>query len=585
MITENVSQTNINGNNQKDFVDKLISLKGLLKITLFFTIQVGLLLFQLKSALSPYSYSYNYDIWTVNSLIWNNILVNYFVFALILLFIFAFYLGKELRMKGKEKFVFFSFKVFIFGTIFLLLNVLILFSAISFENLALANTSINGSIVDYFITGPAYLLFFLWFFIILSFLTIKFVSFWVHLFSRKDKNQKKNQVETIITHPEQKPITTVSSLNSPNNYQSSPQYVNISNGPKQNEYLTKEQIRQLQISKQDEYKNTMQKSATGIEPSSEQNSKPVRDVKPSTPMPIIRFLEKNLFDHSLFEQTIIFFMATELFFLALFSIDLFSATNGFAQMSGYRSQFLTGISNYSIMEFIFYFVSCIVYYDIQRRYLKLDYVTSRNRSFYLLGLGASIVFLSAMIASVFINDNIGILSFIVLKLLLLLLIPTFYFGIKSQDQIQRDSITKINPVFSYFYKKSMKELRSNEKSGEIIKKFLQTHKEDIKRSLAEATPVNFKENIKGVIVKDYDRLETLLTYNNIKVNSKIATIDYTMEIFSTFLINLEVNLQDSYTEHLLKSSSDNIHNPIGKDFIESKFAKLFSQWESLDYSP
>ena len=97
MITENIQQTNVNGNsNQRDFVDKLISIKGLVKITLFFTIQVAVLLFQLQAVLSPYSYSINYDYWTVNGYVWNNIFLNYFFFALILLFIFAFYLGIEL---------------------------------------------------------------------------------------------------------------------------------------------------------------------------------------------------------------------------------------------------------------------------------------------------------------------------------------------------------------------------------------------------------------------------------------------------------------------------------------------------------
>jgi hypothetical protein len=122
----------------------------------------------------------------------------------------------------------------------------------------------------------------------------------------------------------------------------------------------------------------------------------------------------------------------------------------------------------------------------------------------------------------------------------------------------------------------------NEKSYEITKKFLLVHKNDIKLSLVNATPINFKENIKTVIAKDYERLKTLLAYNNIQTQSKIAIIDFTMEVFSTFLINLEVNLQDIYTEHLLKSNADNMLKPISSDFIESKFSKLFSQWESLE---
>ena len=134
------------------------------------------------------------------------------------------------------------------------------------------------------------------------------------------------------------------------------------------------------------------------------------------------------------------------------------------------------------------------------------------------------------------------------------------------------------------YNKSINELRENEKSYGIVKKYLQLHKEDIKRSLTQATPLNFRENIRTVILNDYDRLETLLTYNGIKIKSKVAVIDFTMEVFSTFLINIEVNLQDIYTEHLLKSSPENIHKIIGTEFIESRFLKLFSQWESLEIS-
>ena len=372
MITENIQQTNVNGNsNQRDFVDKLISIKGLVKITLFFTIQVAVLLFQLQAVLSPYSYSINYDYWTVNGYVWNNIFLNYFFFALILLFIFAFYLGKELKMKDKEKFVFFSFKFFVFGTIFLILNAIILFNAISFQNLGQSITYTYGSLQDFFISSSAYYLAFIWFVIIITFLTIKFVSFWVHLFSRKDKKQKKNQpnfvskpqpvsfkepnlAETFVNQSEQNPVSQFTPSGNVNqNLKPSATNLNISKSPNKDDYLTKEQIRLIQMTKQEEYKNSNQKSNMKIEPNTVTRSEPEKEVRPSTPMPIIRFLDKRLFKHSLFEQAIIFYVLTEFIFLFFFSVDLYQSTNGFAYIHEYPSPFLSTLSNYALMEFLF----------------------------------------------------------------------------------------------------------------------------------------------------------------------------------------------------------------------------------------
>ena len=208
---------------------------------------------------------------------------------------------------------------------------------------------------------------------------------------------------------------------------------------------------------------------------------------------------------------------------------------------------------------------------------------ARKNSFFIVVIGTALILSSLTLNSLTQTQNVY--AFIIMKYLLLFLVPTFYFGYKSQNQTDEvHMITKMNPVFSYFYNKSLSELRENEKSAEIIKRFLQTHKEDIRKSLFNSAGFFFFCIIKNVIINDYDRLETLLAYNNVTTKSKVAIIDYTMEVFSTFLINLEVNLQDIYTEHLLKSSPENLHNPIGNDFIESKFSKLFSQWESLDSS-
>lgn len=586
-IDQSLSNSNINS---IGYVDKLITFKSLVKILLFFSIQEGILMLQINRIFNISGY-YTTSFWNYNISILLQVIINYSVFGFLLLLIFAFYLGKELKMKRKEKYIMFIFKGLIISVIFLLINGLFIYLFILAFYLAKTGNPVTYDASSYFTSGPILELLFLWFFIVFFYVLIKISLLFIHLFTSRNLKTKNSYIinqQGFVNQPVPQPNynravgqqSVQTQINPATSSSSNVVAIESKNNnniyPKNDVNLTKEQIRQMQSEKISEFKAEQKKSkaTTQVE-----NATKIKEIRAKTPLSIINFFEKHLFNQSLLEQGIIFFTITQFFWLVMLTLDIFINTNGFTNYSFYS--ILSAVDSYSIAEFILYAVSSIFYYDILRGYFKLPSNKVNEHVIGLLVIGIGLIFLSSVVGSYFLTPSSSILLFIILKFIILLIIPAFYFGYKSQNQTKSDSFVKINPIFAILYNKSMNELRSNEKSSEIIKKFLQTHKEDIKRSLLDATPINFKDNIKTVIISDYDRLETLLAYNNVSVKSKIALIDYSMEIFSTFLINLEVNLQDIYTEHLLNSSQENLHKPIGNEFIESKFAKLFSQWESL----
>ena len=571
---EKIDQSVIDKNSYDSaFVDKIISFKGLLKIFFFLSIQLLVLTVQIGRIFGNPLYLTNENFWNYNIPLLFQVILNYSLFFIILLFIFAFYLGKEIKMRRKEKIVLFSFKSFVVLIVFLIINSLFIFNFLKYYYLAKMNIGFYIYANAAFVFNPISELIAVWFFIISLTLLIKLSSFLIHMFSKKPSMEYSTQnIYPSGTNNKPKVVFGQPEENKQSNFQTSMKGEN-----KEDDYLTKEQIISMQQAKITEVKANQQKEQNNNENNNQ--SEPVAS-NTKTPNSFITFLQNKFFCYPLIEQIIIFFTLSELFWLTLFTIDLFSNTNSFTQFNNYYTV-SSMISNYAVFEFIFYIVASLIYYDILKSYFTIPYKKARKDSLILLALGTLLIFVSLSIASFFQSQYI--VSFIIIKYIILALIPAFYFGYKSQNQTNSD-FNRFNPVFNFLYNKSINELRENEKSAEIIKKFLQIHKEDIRRSLINATPINFKENIKNVIINDYDRLETLLAYNNVTTKSKVAIIDYTMEVFSTFLINLEVNLQDIYTEHLLKSSPENLHNPIGNDFIESKFAKLFSQWESLDWS-
>ena len=107
------------------FVDKLINLRGITKMLLFFTIQLAVLAYQVKN-ISNY-YIGNSNFWDFFTYLRLNVVINYAIFGFILLLFFAFYLGKELRTRKKEKAILFSFKLFILSIVFLVVNLTFLY--------------------------------------------------------------------------------------------------------------------------------------------------------------------------------------------------------------------------------------------------------------------------------------------------------------------------------------------------------------------------------------------------------------------------------------------------------------------------
>lgn len=592
MINKNQSKSERTIENV-NFIDKLISYHGFLKMLLFFSIQTIVLVIQLMTVTNQVDLT-TANFWEYNIAIVTQIFLNYLVFALILLLIFSFNLGKEAKMKRKERAVLFTFKTFLFLTTFLIFNGFIIFDYAYLYYYAHFNSNILIT-APFFFKGSLIVIEGIWIINFIGYFFIKIIS---HFTKTKSKSLNTETAAELI-HQSQSPEHTISlqnifpSTNSqPENFkQTSSVESSNSNTSKANETLTKKEIIQMQLTQQKQVeqqrKNQMQQQTKMIPNNEDSTQKPEetkpKNVKPATPRFIFSFLEKNFFVLDKFEQTLVFFTLSQFTWLILFSANLFNETRSLALINT-NQQALHLLTNFSILEVCFYVIVSFFYYDILKNDFKLSKDSIRNNVSGFLGIGFTIVLISLIVASI--NNGDWMFYYILLKFLIVLLIPLFYFGYKNQNEPNSDGnkLTKINPVFRYFYNKSLDELRSNEKSADIIKKFLQTHKEDIKNSLLTATPVNFKENIRTVILKDYERLETLLKYNNILIKSKVATIDYTMEIFSTFLINVEVNLQDVYTEHLLTANQENLLKPISPDFIESKFSKLFSQWESLDWS-
>ncbi len=607
MLSENQTNPGLNNKNP-NFVDKLISFRGLLKIMLFFSIQLSVLVYQMSLLFYGGFNLSNENFWDYNIPFLIQVIINYTGFLAILLFIFAFYLGKELKLRNKERFVLFSFKGFLFGAIFLAINGFFIYYSIYFYYFAQMGYEFNIYPKEFFVSVPFLIM--IWFWIIIGFFWIAFkiISSFIALITKKphilpvvtnmpSQSVQSNQISTTLTQENyQNPV--VSQVQQPQVMQSKtqqatvkgptmPTFVNnqsngLSSVKKDDRILTKDEIRQMQVELANKNKKGSRFEQDNVQENidNDQNiNQPAR-----TPKAIINYLENHLLSRSIFEQGIIFFVISQFIWLTLFTFNLYSDIG--LDFSTYNYPIISSlIGSYAVGEFIYYAVISLIYYDILKNHFKNPHIDSRNKSLYLLAIGTGLIVVSLMISSSFTFQYVS--YFIILKAFILLLIPAFYFGYKSQNQTTTkdvNKITKMNPVFNYFYNKSLSELRDNEKSAEIIKKFLQTHKEDIRKSLISATPLNFKQNIREVIIGDYPRLETLLSYNGVHIKSKVAIVDYTMEVFSTFLINIEVNLQDVYTEHLLKSNQDNLLKPISSDFIESKFSKLFSQWESLDWT-
>ena len=588
--------------NENDFVDKLISFKGFLKILLFFSIQVLILTIQLSNVFQDV-YLTDQNIWQYNYQVLFAILGNYVAFLAILVFIFAFNLGKELKTRKKEKFIYFLFKFFIITPIFLITNSFIIFYSINYYINAKLNYMFEVYAQEIFVNRTMILIFYIWLLVIASYLFVRFLLFITNSLTRNKQNdrilnssyantnysnqysmeppsQLQTQDQRIPSTPQMQ-VQYQSQVHVPSKTQVNVQKNVITNDSKT---LTKKEIIESQMKDTKE----LQQNHNLLNDVKQEFNEPLseKEIKPKTPESIITFLDRNLLHLPLIEQAIIFFTLTELFFLSLFTFETYSK---FVNYSSDKNQYyLVGslLVNYALLEVIFYIIIALFYFDILKNHYKHPQNESLKYSIALILIGFSIITIFTDIGYTYFADYVTIFGFILIKYFILLLVPVFYFGYKNQNESKSEvnKITKVNPVFNYLYNKSINELRENEKSYGIVKKYLQLHKEDIKRSLTQATPLNFRENIRTVILNDYDRLETLLTYNGIKIKSKVAVIDFTMEVFSTFLINIEVNLQDIYTEHLLKSSPENIHKIIGTEFIESRFLKLFSQWESLEIS-
>jgi hypothetical protein len=578
--------------NDSNFVDKLISTKGILKMILFFSFQISILIAQLGSVFKDLNLEgapltdVNYWDYHLSFLI--TILMNYAVFLSILLLVSAFYLGKEINTRRKEKIVLFSFKAFLFFIVWLLLNGIILFQGFLYYYYAKSGIEFQIYVNQIFINPLISFLIGIWILILFLLLVNKIISSVLKIGKKNNISEFK---ELRNDNFEQEKLVNV--INANNGINKEKELIkNEKNSPVMSikeerldpglKNLSQEEIvGNKQIFKADvEHTNIKTKENNQNEKQNESKT-----AKAKVPVSIIEFLEKNFFKRTFNEQIIIFFIFSQLFWFSLFTLDIYSKVSSNPKFfKDYYYSSTSMITAYGLVEMIYYAIIIYFYYDTLIHHFTLPQIDARNKSLILVGIGSILIFTSIYIGNSFYGTDI--VYFVVLKYLFLLAIPAFYFGYKNQNisiiTSPTSKIAKINPVYSYIYNKSLSELRVNEKSYEITKKFLLVHKNDIKLSLVNATPINFKENIKTVIAKDYERLKTLLAYNNIQTQSKIAIIDFTMEVFSTFLINLEVNLQDIYTEHLLKSNADNMLKPISSDFIESKFSKLFSQWESLE---
>lgn len=543
------------------FVDKLISLKGIVKLLLFFSFQLIVLCFQVGRIPNVNRFVENNTFWAFYSSLLVNVAFNYLIFGFLLLLFFSFYLGKELKTRTKEKIILFTFKFFMLSLIFLVVNMVFLYSMFNLYYQVKIGQHVFFNSFYIFFTIPLLSLAYIWVLFIVLIIVFRVISFFFHLFSRNKIVQSEPVIQTAQN-------TTKTA------------HINVDT------YKTPEQVNQIETQVSGQRSLTKQEIISmQLQQTENEETKPETVRKPRTPAFLLNLLDKNLFKYSLLEQSIFFFSITEFLFLLFF----------FVEASPYLSLPLTTndqnliyyqhivLRNVFWLEFFFYAFVSLVYYDISNNHFKLPKIVSRKRAFGLFILSGSILFVSFSVADANVGPNI--LYYELIKLAVTLAIPMFYFGYKNQSNYSSKSLlSEFNPAFKLFYTKVMNDLRSDDKSYGIAKKFLKIHREDIRNSLVNSTPVNFKDNIRSVIVNDYERLETLFAYNDLNVKSKVAVIDFCMEVFSTFLINVEVNLQEIYTEHLLKSDHDNLKNVVGSDFIESKFSKLFSQWESLDFS-
>lgn len=184
MISENQTNPSLN-NKSPNFVDKLISFRGLLKIVLFFSIQVSVLAYQMSHLFYVGFVLTNDNYWNYNISILIQIIINYVGFLAILLFIFAFYLGKELKLRNKERFVLFSFKGFLFGAIFLVLNGYFIYYSLYYYYFAQMGYAFFIEPNEFFVNVPFFIMLYIWIFIGIFYFIAKVFSFFVAIITRK----------------------------------------------------------------------------------------------------------------------------------------------------------------------------------------------------------------------------------------------------------------------------------------------------------------------------------------------------------------------------------------------------------------